>query len=762
MAITGKLVYKVNIGTYTGLTSDTAETVINPETREIEVNVLKLPHSVIFSQAGQQIVFDGSSEETIYIPTYALRDLGSSNNILKMFTLTLNEETQDTITIKSPVQEIVDHTAVSADDYKQLIVRDSTGIYASIFNETSQEYEFTLLSSSADIDSILTRLSALELEVAGKQDTLTFDSAPTAGSTNPVTSAGIKTAIDNAISNAYIYKGSKTVAEVNSLDTSTLKAGWIFNVSDGGIITLGNIEVLAGDNIAWTGNAWDKLAGTVVVDLSNYYTKTEVDTALSTKQATLVNQENIKSINGTSLLGSGNISIVSYHSFESSWNVTGTTAEFCTSIANDSSAVAGMTYLGKLKCSDLPAGLIQGEAVVEIISNDVNGKAIDIVLTSVDTAPYRWTYSRAKVNGIYVTTGWKAYQLQITNDNKLSSDLVDDTNHTNKFVTSSEKTTWNGKQDAINDLQTIREGAALGATALQSVPSEYITETELSNYHDSSKQDELVSGTNIKSINNNSLLGSGDLSIVEGALSKTGAELEEGNYVVGQLYYCTLSSDSFTAQNTYVATGLNTIVKLSSTVVNVDPAILTFTISPTSTEVGNAVTVAYNYTLKKYNQITNLSLDGTVIEATPSSASGSGTTSSTYDNHTFTLSGTGSSNSKTATISPIYRHFIGVMSSDVVSTILSSLKNVTSSTSTLKTYLQNSVPNLFEANVGSTATYIYFVIKGTINTIKSGGFDVPFELVQSATFTNSYDAQYSVNVYRTSNKVFGALSFNIN
>ena len=37
----------------------------------------------------------------------------------------------------------------------------------------------------------------------------------------------------------------------------------------------------------------------------------------------------------------------------------------------------------------------------------------------------------------------------------------------------------NDKQDKITDLETIRNGAALGATALQSVPSEYVTENEL-------------------------------------------------------------------------------------------------------------------------------------------------------------------------------------------------------------------------------------------------------------------------------------------
>ena len=38
-------------------------------------------------------------------------------------------------------------------------------------------------------------------------------------------------------------------------------------------------------------------------------------------------------------------------------------------------------------------------------------------------------------------------QKEITVDNKLSSDLVDDTNQTNKFVTNNEKQTWNNKSD---------------------------------------------------------------------------------------------------------------------------------------------------------------------------------------------------------------------------------------------------------------------------------------------------------------------------
>lgn len=48
-------------------------------------------------------------------------------------------------------------------------------------------------------------------------------------------------------------------------------------------------------------------------------------------------------------------------------------------------------------------------------------------------------------------------------------------------ITEAKKTEWDGKQDAIADLDAIRSGAEKGATALQSVPSEYVTDTELNN-----------------------------------------------------------------------------------------------------------------------------------------------------------------------------------------------------------------------------------------------------------------------------------------
>lgn len=58
-------------------------------------------------------------------------------------------------------------------------------------------------------------------------------------------------------------------------------------------------------------------------------------------------------------------------------------------------------------------------------------------------------------------------ELYVLTDSNLSSDDVDDTNATNKFVTSADITNWNGKQDEIEDLDDIRAGAELAWNSVQ-------------------------------------------------------------------------------------------------------------------------------------------------------------------------------------------------------------------------------------------------------------------------------------------------------
>lgn len=94
-----------------------------------------------------------------------------------------------------------------------------------------------------------------------------------------------------------------------------------------------------------------------------------------------------------------------------------------------------------------------------------------------------------KANTAVQPADLNAKQDTIDSSHKLSADLVDDTSTTNKFVTVSDKTTWNGKQDA------------------------------------------LVSGTNIKTINLASLLGSGDIKVA------SVYEISETNITQADLQY---------------------------------------------------------------------------------------------------------------------------------------------------------------------------------------------------------------------------------
>ena len=71
----------------------------------------------------------------------------------------------------------------------------------------------------------------------------------------------VDTSIANAISNVYKIKGSKTVAQINAL--TGMEEGDVYNVLDSGTITLGNLQVFTGDNIVWTGSAWDKLGAEI-------------------------------------------------------------------------------------------------------------------------------------------------------------------------------------------------------------------------------------------------------------------------------------------------------------------------------------------------------------------------------------------------------------------------------------------------------------------------------------------------------------------
>ena len=86
--------------------------------------------------------------------------------------------------------------------------------------------------------------------------------------------------------------------------------------------------------------------------------------------------------------------LVTYQSFPSSWPTNTTFTALIEAIKNDTTAVKGMAYLGELTCSGLPTGLINVEAVIEIINGTTaQNKVIHTTLTSSNVEPYRWEYT---------------------------------------------------------------------------------------------------------------------------------------------------------------------------------------------------------------------------------------------------------------------------------------------------------------------------------------------------------------------------------
>ena len=201
----------------------------------------------------------------------------------------------------------------------------------------------------------------------------------------------------------------------------------------------GDYAIVGSTDTVWI---WDTdTSAWVDSDQKGQVTSVNNQTGDVTVQATLVSGTNIKSVNGESLLGSGNLEVSGFLPYPSGWTTNSTTKAFCDAVAADSSATVGKAYLGEVTFSDLPASMVNAEVNVYINSGaTAANKVVVLELSSGNTAPYKWMY--VYWNGGTNVSGWK---------------------------------TW---------------------------------------------QETLVSGTNIKTINGNSLLGAGDISV--GLPSQTG------------------------------------------------------------------------------------------------------------------------------------------------------------------------------------------------------------------------------------------------
>lgn len=144
------------------------------------------------------------------------------------------------------------------------------------------------------------------------------------------------------------------------------------------------------------------------------------------------------------------------------------------------------------------------DAIMQAITNLQNGKQDKLTagenitienneISAQDTNNYNDLSNRPQINGVTLsgnkTDDDLGIQSKIDNLHKLSSDLVDDTNKTNKFVSTSDKASWNAKYDKPNggipktDLDSnVQSSLNKADTAIQDISGKADKATTLSGY----------------------------------------------------------------------------------------------------------------------------------------------------------------------------------------------------------------------------------------------------------------------------------------
>lgn len=287
---------------------------------------------------------------------------------------------------------------------------------------------------------------------------------------------------------------------------------------------------------------------------NNYYNKSYIDTGLSSKQDTLVSGTNIKTINNESILGSGNINIQGGGSGGTSTDVK----------INGTSITSGDT------ANIAVEGTYNASTNKLMTKSEVDGYDASWIYTSKPSvADFNAFYNYVENGGIRVyTTSQDADQISTglvgsveiggTGDEKYISiygvggllDLdCDGTKVTKNSVQileySSNKVTSlssSSSNDQYPSAKCVYDNLATKQPVGNYLTSETdpvfnasvaknITSTDITNWNN--KQAALVSGTNIKTINNTSILGNGNISLpqVTDSYSASTTDSYSCNYV---------------------------------------------------------------------------------------------------------------------------------------------------------------------------------------------------------------------------------------
>lgn len=228
-----------------------------------------------------------------------------------------------------------------------------------------------------------------------------------------------------------------------------------------------------------------------------------VETSMNGKQDTLVSGTNIKTINNESVLGEGNIEVSGgIKTYEASEVPSVLLEQFQRAVVGainkrdydkyTTTDVAPISqFLSNLSYGDYIKLYEKNDYKIQLIGNTIVGTDTYYYFNIIIVGP-----GYTKIYSNYITVTVLSSQIYVGTNNSVEVARITDIPNTDNFATKNELT-------AVETVANNADAKADAATSrVESV------ETSLGN-----KQDILVSGTNIKTINSQSILGSGDLTI---------------------------------------------------------------------------------------------------------------------------------------------------------------------------------------------------------------------------------------------------------
>lgn len=307
----------VQVGTTTTLASDQNASVTNAGTEYNAVLNFGIPRGKSAYEQAVEGGYQGTEEEFNQILASSLNTVADSVEDVN----TVADNIEDVNTAADNIQAIIaapqyaQDAANSASDAEASETNAATSetnaalsAGAALASQTAAETAATSAGNSATTATTQANAAGQSAASASSSATSAQTSATNAqkwaeGADSEVTPLGgthsskgwanIARQYAESIGAALKYKGS--VATYSALPSTGQEIGDFWNVLD------------TGKNYAWTGTEWDDVSG--IVDLSAYRTAAQQDVIDATKQDTLVSGTNIKTVNGNSLLGSGNVDI---------------------------------------------------------------------------------------------------------------------------------------------------------------------------------------------------------------------------------------------------------------------------------------------------------------------------------------------------------------------------------------------------------------------------------------------------------------------